>query len=147
MTDTTAITVEELAALRDQIARQRLLLSEQELVLSEQQALIELKDKQLAEQEESIEWLQERLNLLLAKRYKHSSEKDNDQQLSLLDKQELDKAIAEAERQLDEAQAAMDEADQQVDSSDHAEDVHPDDVKPSRGQRWVLARSRTVKAF
>ena len=69
MTKTTAISVEELAALRDQIARPKLLLSEQESVLSEQQALIELKDKQLAEQEESIEWLQDRLNLLLAKRF------------------------------------------------------------------------------
>lgn len=122
MTNTTAISVEELAALRDQIARQKLLLSEQELVLNEQQALIELKDKQLAEQEESIEWLQERLNLLLAKRFKHSSEKDNDPQLSLLDKQELDDAIAEAERQLDEAQAAMDKADQQAGAADQADD-------------------------
>ena len=39
MIDTTAICVDELAALRYQIARQQLLLSEQELVLSEQQAL------------------------------------------------------------------------------------------------------------
>jgi len=129
MNDTTAISVEELAALRDQIARQQLLLAEQEAALSEQQTLIELKDKQLAEQEESIAWLQERLNLLLAKRYKHSSEKDNDQQLSLLDKKELDAAIAEAQRQLDEAQAAMDKADQNAEPGDK-----PQDGKPKKGK-------------
>lgn len=131
MTDTTAISIEELAALRDQIARQQLLLKEQEVALGEQQTLIELKDKQLAEQEENIEWLQERLNLLLAKRYKHSSEKDNDNQLSLLGKEELDAAIAEAEQQLSEAQAAMDKADQ-------AGDAKPSDEKssdkPSKGK-------------
>jgi len=131
MINTTAIAVEELAALRDQIARQQLLLEEQEVVLSEQQTLIELKDKQLAVQEENIEWLQERLNLLLAKRYKHSSEKDNDKQLSLLDKQELDAAIAEAEQQLNEAQAAMDKADQDAASADQAGDGDkPSDEKP-----------------
>jgi transposase len=95
-----------------------LLLKSAPFVLNEQQALIELKDKQLAEQEENVEWLQERLNLLLAKRYQHSSEKDNDKQLSLLDKQELDAAIAEAQRQLDDAQAAMDAADQDLASTD-----------------------------
>jgi len=129
MIDTTSISVEELAALRDQIARQRLLLEEQEVALSEQQAAIELKDKQIVEQEETIEWLQERLNLLLAKRYKHSSEKDNDQQLSLLDKEELDAAIAEAQRQLDEAQAAMDKADENAASAGQADDGKPSDEK------------------
>lgn len=136
MNDTTAISVEELAALRDQIARQQLLLEEQEVALSEQQALIELKNKQIAEQEESIEWLQERLNLLLAKRYKHSSEKDNDEQLSLLDKEELDAAIAEAQRQLDEAQAAMDKADQNAAPCDK-----PGDGKPKKGKGGSAGRN------
>lgn len=136
MNEATAISVEELAALRDQIARQQLLLEEQEVALSEQQALIELKNKQIAEQEESIEWLQERLNLLLAKRYKHSSEKDNDEQLNLLDKEELDAAIAEAQRQLDEAQAAMDKADQNAAPSDK-----PGDGKPKKGKGGSAGRN------
>jgi len=128
MNNTAAISVEELAALREQIARQQQLLDEQEIALSEQQAIIELKNNQLAELEESIAWLQERLNLLLAKRYKHSSEKDNDPQLSLLDKKELDAAIAEAQRQLDEAQAAMDKADLDAASCDK-----PQVDKPKKG--------------
>ena len=90
----------------------------------------------------TIEWLQERLNLLLAKRYKHSSEKDNDKQLSLLDKEELDAAIAEAERQLDEAQAAMDKADQDTAPDEQAGDASPND-KPSRNKsKPSAARNR-----
>ena len=143
MTNTTAISVEKLAALRDQIARQQLLLEEQEVALAEQQTLIELKDKQLAELEENIEWLQERLNLLMAKRYRHSSEKDNDKQLSLLDKQELDDAIAEAEQQLNEAQAAMDKADQEAASADPAGDAKSGDEKsvdkPKKGKNGSSA--------
>ena len=114
MNHATATPAEELAALRDQIARQQWLLDEQEKALGEQQEAMLLKDRQIDEQEETIAWLQERVSLLLAKRYKHSSEKDNDAQLSLLDKQELDAAINEAQKQLDEAQAAMDAADQQA---------------------------------
>ena len=140
MNNTAAISVEELAALRDQIARQQQLLDEQEIALSEQQALIELKNDQLAELEESIAWLQERLNLLLAKRYKHSSEKDDDPQLSLLDKKELDAAIAEAQRQLDEAQAAMDKAD-----LDAAPCDKPEVDKPKKGKGGSSADSNAPK--
>jgi len=139
MNNTAAISVEELAALRDQIARQQQLLDEQEIALSEQQAIIELKNSQLAELEESIAWLQERLNLLLAKRYRHSSEKDNDPQLSLLDKKELDAAIAEAQRQLDEAQAAMDKADQNAAPGDK-----PAVDRPKKAKGGSSAADRNV---
>ena len=125
MTNSAAISVEELAALRDQIARQQLLLDEQEAALSAHDAQIALKDKQIDVHEETIAWLQERLNLLLAKRYKHSSEKDNALQISLLDAQELEAAIADAQQRLDEAQASMDKA-EQTDNGEEQEANAPD---------------------
>ena len=116
MNHAAAISIDELADLRAQIGKQQVLLAEQELEISAQQAAIELRDKRIDAHEETIAWLQERLNVLLAKRYQHSSEKGNALQLSLLDKQELDAAIADAQKRLDEAEAAMNAADEQSDA-------------------------------
>ena len=141
MNHTAAISIEELADLHAQIGQQQVLLAEQELEISAQQAAIELRDKRIDVHEETIAWLQERLNVLLAKRYQHSSEKGNALQLSLLDKQELDAAIADAQKRLDEAEAAMnaadehsdaDQADADTDSSnnDTANNTKPNKPKP-----------------
>ena len=130
MTHAADISAEELATLREQISKQQLLLAEQELEIREQQAAIELKDKQLDAHEETIAWLQERLNVLLAKRYQHSSEKGNALQLSLLDQQELDAAIADTQKRLDEAEAAMDAADQSDADTDSPKNNTAKDNKP-----------------
>jgi len=118
MSATTEISVEELTALREQIARQKVLLEEQELALGEHRAKIALNQKKILAHEETIAWLEERLNLLLAKRFRHSSEKSDGLQMSLLDQQELEAQIAHAQKQLDEAEAAMQAADEQVDAPD-----------------------------
>ena len=128
MNHAAAISIDELADLHAQIGKQQVLLAEQELEISAQQAAIDLRDKRIDAHEETIAWLQERLNVLLAKRYQHSSEKGNALQMSLLDKQELDTAIADAQKRLDEAEAAMnaayersdaDQADADTDSSNN----------------------------
>lgn len=134
MNDATVISAEELDALRAQVVRQQVLLTEHEAELSEQQAQIALKDKQIDVHEDTIEWLKERLNYLLAKRYTHSSEQENALQGNLLEEEELEAQIKETQRQLDEAQEQMDNADAQANNADATDaDAAKPDAKATGG--------------
>jgi len=69
------------------------------LIMSQQQ-LLSQRDNQLAKRDELIADLEERLALLLAKRFGRSSEKLDDNQMRLFDETELEQAIAALAKEL-----------------------------------------------
>lgn len=71
----------------------------QTLCLQLQNALVE-KDEHLKEKDAYIEHLEERLNLLLSKRYQSQSEQLNQLQAQLFDESELEQAIQELQEEL-----------------------------------------------
>lgn len=85
---------------------------QQQSTITEQQATIVTKDNALNESTELlkskdnyIEQLEERLSLLLSKRYQAHSEQLNHLQAQLFDESELEQAIQDAQAALEEAQA------------------------------------------
>ena len=73
------------------------------LILSQQQLLssqLEAHNKEIEQRDELIADLEERLALLLAKRFGRSSEKLNDKQMRLFDETELEQAIAALKKEL-----------------------------------------------
>jgi len=83
----------------------QLVLSQQKLLLKKEEQLHH-QVEQLSERDELIAQLKERLALLLSKRYQHSSEKLDANQLKLFDETELELEIAAIEKEL---QAASDQ--------------------------------------
>lgn len=88
----------------------QLILSQQQLLSSQLEAhnkeierreiQLELCDEKIAKRDELIADLEERLALLLSKRFGRSSEKLDDTQMRLFDESELEKSIADLEREL-----------------------------------------------
>ena len=84
---------------------QQLVLSQQQL-LAEKEQQLSVREKQLAERDQLIAEQEERLSLLLAKRYMRSSETLNAMQLNLFDESELEQEIADVEEALRAASQA-----------------------------------------
>ena len=97
----------------------KLIISQQQLLSSQLEAhnkeieqrdiQLELRDKKIAQRDELIADLEERLALLLSKRFGRSSEKLDDSQMRLFDESELEKAIADLEKELQAESESEDE--------------------------------------
>jgi len=87
-----------------QIDEKNAQLKAQKLQLSEHQSLIEKQQAQIDQQQSEIAYLQERLNILLAKRYQAQSEQLKYIQGQLFDEAELEREIAETRQALEALQ-------------------------------------------
>lgn len=99
---------EELDALRRQVQEQQQALVEKEAALERQRGELSVHRQLLSDRDNEIAVLNEKLSLLLAKRYRYSSEKSNRLQGSLFDEAELEVAIAALEEQLSSSSASTD---------------------------------------
>lgn len=102
-------------------------LNEQQLQLAEHQSQIHSQQIQIQQQQSEIAYLQERLNILLAKRYQARSEQLKYIQGQLFDEAELEQEIAETRRALEALRKDTDPSGLTPNSGDT-----PDRKKPKR---------------
>lgn len=96
-----ALLLERSAQDAQQLNEQNNQLKAQQLQLTEHQSLIEKQQAQIDQQQSKIAYLQERLNILLAKRYQARSEQLKYIQGQLFDEAELEQEIAETREALE----------------------------------------------
>lgn len=128
MSDVAAIPVDELKALREQLALQQQLLADKDALLSEHAEQLERKQLLLDESNEHIAWLEETLALLKSQRYRHSSEKLDALQGQLFDESEMDAAIGEIKEKWEQERQARQtkhESDKQARAASRAPEDRP----------------------
>jgi len=98
---------DDVAQLQQLVLEQQYILCEKDKVLSDVETALEVSRHILEERDKEIEQLKERLALLLAKRYQHSSEKLDGIQIPLFDKEELEREISALKAALGDKEASQ----------------------------------------